>query len=87
MTDLLRVVPTRNGGGGTPTPMAATTFEPDAEQHARQLLEQAARYIRAALDVPEDVQTLRTLVSTLWLELAMLRSQVEDLERKVGGRP
>jgi hypothetical protein len=56
----------------------------DAEIHARQLLEQAARYVRAALQVPEDLETLRTIVATDLLELAMLRARVDELERRMG---
>jgi phage shock protein A len=63
--------------------MTAPAFQPDAEQHARQLIEQAARYVRAALEVPEDVQTLRTLVANLLFEVAMLRAQVDELEKRV----
>jgi hypothetical protein len=64
--------------------MTAPTLQPDAEQHARQLIEQAARYVRAALEVPDDLETLRVIVATNMLEIAILRAQVEALERRAG---
>lgn len=59
---------------------------PDAEQHARQLIEQAGRYTRAALQVPDDIETLRTIIANLMLEVAMLRIEVEQLQRCAWGR-
>lgn len=53
----------------------------DAEVYARQLIEQAVRYVRAALDVPEDLETLRSIVANLLFEVAVLRTQVEELQR------
>jgi hypothetical protein len=59
---------------------------PDAEQHARQLLEQAGRYTRAALQVPDDLETLRAVVSNLLLEVAILRAQVDQHEAQLRTR-
>lgn len=60
-------------------------FVPDAEQHARQLIEQAGRYTRAALQVPDDIETLRIITANLMLEVAMLRVQVEQLQKRAWG--
>ena len=67
--------------------MTAPTFEPDAEQveaeRARTLLELAGGYTRLALNFPDEVQALRTIVAELLLEVGMLRLKVDALERQV----
>ena len=64
-----------------------TAFEPDAEQiaeiQARRLLELAGGYVRQALELPDELATLRTLVAELLLEVGMLRLKVDALERQV----
>lgn len=62
---------------------APTDLEPDAEQVARQLIEQAGRYTRAALEVPEFLEVTRNLLGELVFENAILRHQVEQLARRV----
>jgi regulator of replication initiation timing len=59
---------------------------------ARRLLEQAGRYVREALALPDDVANLRTITAEVVLENAMLRLDVqrltermERLERRAGG--
>ena len=71
-------------------------IEPDAEQlqeqTARRMLEQAGRYVREALALPEQVETLQSITANLLFENAALRHQldrlterVERLERRAGG--
>ncbi len=62
-------------------------IEPDAEQleaqRARTLLDLAGGYVRQALQLPDQVQTLRTVVAELLLENAMLRLDVRALAQRV----
>jgi ubiquinone biosynthesis protein UbiJ len=71
-------------------------LEPDAEQlgeqTARRMLEQAGRYVREALALPEQVEVLQSITANLLFENATLRHQVdrlaervERLERRAGG--
>jgi ubiquinone biosynthesis protein UbiJ len=71
-------------------------MEPDSEQlgeqTARQMLEQAGRYVREALALPEQVEVLQSITANLLFENAALRHQldrlterVERLERRAGG--
>jgi ubiquinone biosynthesis protein UbiJ len=71
-------------------------MEPDAEQlgeqAAQRLLEQAGRYVREALALPEQVEVLQSITANLLFENAALRHQVgrlaervERLERRAGG--
>jgi hypothetical protein len=75
--------------------MSAPTIEPDAEQleelQARRLLELAGGYVRLALQVPDDLDNLRTIVAEMLLENAMLRldlrrlaGRVDALEKRAG---
>jgi hypothetical protein len=67
--------------------MTAPPLEPDAEQveaqRARTLLELAAVHVRQALAFPDDVQVLRTIVAELLLEVAIVSSRLDALERRV----
>jgi hypothetical protein len=75
--------------------VSAPPFEPDAEQveaqAARRLLEQAGRYVREALALPEQVEVLQSITANLLFENATLRWQhdqltgrIEALERRAG---
>jgi hypothetical protein len=62
-------------------------LEPDAdqlaEQTARRLLEQAGRYVREALALPEQVKTLQDITANLLFENAALRHQLDRLQGRV----
>jgi ubiquinone biosynthesis protein UbiJ len=62
-------------------------IEPDAEQlqeqTARRMLEQAGRYVREALALPEQVETLQSITANLLFENAALRWQVDRLVERV----
>ena len=62
---------------------AAPGLAPDAETHARQLIEQAGRYVQAALQVPEDLETFRALAANLLFEVALLSSRLDMLTRRL----
>jgi ubiquinone biosynthesis protein UbiJ len=56
------------------------------------MLEQAGRYVREALALPEQVEVLQSITANLLFENATLRHQVdrlaervERLERRAGG--
>jgi hypothetical protein len=63
-------------------------LEPDAEQlgeqAARRLLEQAGRYVREALALPEQVEVLQSITANLLFENAALRHQLDQLAERVG---
>lgn len=72
------------------------SLEPDAEQieaqRAKTLLELTDGYVRQALALPEQVETLQSITANLLFENAALRWQldqlaarVERLERRNGG--
>lgn len=63
---------------------AEPTITPDAAIYAGQLIDQAGRYIQAALQVPDDIEVLRAIVATSLLELAMLRAEVDTLKHRLG---
>lgn len=54
-----------------------------AEAQARRLLELAGAYVRGALQVPEQLDNLRTLAAEALLEVAMLRLDVQRLSERV----
>jgi len=62
-------------------------LEPDAEQlgeqAAQRLLEQAGRYVREALALPEQVEVLQSITANLLFENAALRHQVDRLAERV----
>jgi regulator of replication initiation timing len=62
-------------------------MEPDAEQlaeqAARRLLEQAGRYVREALALPEQVEVLQSITANLMFENAALRLDVQRLTERV----
>src|SRR6266496_6728984 len=62
-------------------------MEPDAEQieaqTARRMLEQAGRYVREALALPEQVETLQSITANLLFENAALRWQLDQLRGRV----
>jgi ubiquinone biosynthesis protein UbiJ len=62
-------------------------MEPDAEQlgeqAAQRLLEQAGRYVREALALPEQVEVLQSITANLLFENATLRHQVDRLAERV----
>jgi hypothetical protein len=62
-------------------------LEPEADQlaeaQARRLLELAGSYVRGALEVPDQLATLRTIAAEALLELAMLRLEVRRLSERV----
>jgi hypothetical protein len=72
-------------------------IEPDAEildtQQSKRLLELAGYHVREALQFPDELQTLRTILANTMLEVAMqrqeldyLRKRIEVLERRVTKR-
>ncbi len=67
--------------------MTAAAMEPDAEQleelRARRLLELAGDYVRRALDLPDQVAAVRTLLAEEMLENAMLRLDIRRLQGRV----
>jgi ubiquinone biosynthesis protein UbiJ len=67
--------------------MSAQAIEPDAEQlqeqTARRMLEQAGRYVREVLALPEQVEVLQSITANLLLENATLRWQLERLAGRV----
>lgn len=62
-------------------------LEPEADQladaQARRLLELAGEYVRGALQVPEQLDNLRTLAAEALLEVAMLRLDVQRLSERI----
>lgn len=70
------------------TPAGMTpAVEPDAEQlaelQARRLLELAGDYVRRALELPDQVAAVHTLLAEQMLESAMLRLDVRRLQTRV----
>ena len=67
--------------------MTAAAMEPDAEQleelRARRLLELAGDYVRRALALPDQVETLQSITAELLFENAALRWQLDLLAGRV----
>jgi hypothetical protein len=66
---------------------AAGPPDPDLEQveeaRARRLLELATVHVRRALEFPDELDRLRTLVAEVLLENGMLRLDLQDLAGRV----
>lgn len=67
--------------------MTAPPLLPDAEQieaeRARTLLDLAGAYVRQALALPEQVETLQSITANLLFENAALRWQLDRLAARV----
>jgi hypothetical protein len=65
------------------SPVGPPDAEQLAEQAARRLLEAASVHTRQALQFPDDVANLQTLVAELLVEVGMLRLDVRRLAERV----
>jgi hypothetical protein len=52
-------------------------------QRAKSLLELASDYTRLALQVPEDIETLRAITAELMFEVGLLRHDLRRLGERV----